>query len=80
MNEPTFLTPREVSEIFRVSVMTVHRMIARGEIEARRVGRQYRIPAESVRRVLEGIAEAGKAGAEAGRALRDEIRGGSNRG
>lgn len=43
------LSVAEVSAIFRVSKMTVYRMMQHGEIEHVRVGKSYRIFAESVR-------------------------------
>lgn len=49
---PTYMTVPEVAEILRVSKMTVYRMVHRGDIEAIRVGRSFRIPAAEVRRVL----------------------------
>ncbi|HWN31709.1 MAG TPA: helix-turn-helix domain-containing protein [Pseudonocardia sp.] len=46
------LSVSEVSAIFRVSKMTVYRMVHAGEIEHVRVGKSYRIFAESVRERL----------------------------
>jgi excisionase family DNA binding protein len=43
------LSVAEVSAIFRVSKMTVYRMMRAGEIGHVRVGKSYRIFAESVR-------------------------------
>ncbi|WP_414711206.1 helix-turn-helix domain-containing protein [Pseudonocardia sp.] len=39
----------EVSAIFRVSKMTIYRMVHAGELEHVRVGKTYRIFADSVR-------------------------------
>lgn len=38
-----FLTVQEVSEILRVSSMTVYRLIKGGELQAVRVGRSFRV-------------------------------------
>lgn len=39
----TYLTVQEVARIFRVSKMTVYRMVHDGSLKAIRVGRSYRI-------------------------------------
>lgn len=44
---PEYLTAREVAERLRVSVMTVHRLVERGDLRAIRVGNQLRIPRDS---------------------------------
>jgi excisionase family DNA binding protein len=46
-----WLTQPQVAEIFQVSEQTVRRMIARGELPARRVGAQIRIRPEDVERL-----------------------------
>jgi excisionase family DNA binding protein len=47
------LTQAEVAEVLGVSVQTVSRMVARGELETRRVGKRFvRVPAESLDRYL----------------------------
>jgi excisionase family DNA binding protein len=46
---PELMTVAEVAVILRVSKMTVYRMVREGEIEVRRVGRSYRLLADSVR-------------------------------
>jgi excisionase family DNA binding protein len=38
-----FLTPKEVSEVLRVSVYTVRRWIKQGDLPAYKVGRGWRI-------------------------------------
>lgn len=38
----------ELAERWAVSIITIRRMIARGEITAYKVGRKYRIPVSSV--------------------------------
>jgi excisionase family DNA binding protein len=48
------LTVREVAEQFRVSKMTVYRLVHDGQIESVRVGRSYRIPAAAVETYLRG--------------------------
>jgi excisionase family DNA binding protein len=49
---PAWLKTTEVAEILRVSRPTVRSMMQRGELTGRLVGRQWRIPASEVRRVL----------------------------
>jgi len=46
------LTVAEVSALLRVSKMTIYRMVHAGEIAHVKVGRSFRIPADSVRRIL----------------------------
>jgi len=46
------LTVKEASAILRVSDQTVRRMIADGQIPARKVGRAWRMKRESVERLL----------------------------
>ena len=48
-----FLTVAEVARRFRVSNMTVYRLIKSGRLGAVRVGRGYRIREEDVRRYLD---------------------------
>jgi excisionase family DNA binding protein len=48
-----FLTVAEVARRFRVSNMTVYRLIKSGQLGAVRVGRGYRIREEDVRRYLD---------------------------
>ena len=47
------LTVQEVAEFWRVSTMTVYRIIKAGEIQAIRVGKNFRIPRTEVARYLE---------------------------
>lgn len=42
------LTPPEVAEILRVSLQTVLRLIRDGKLHAVKVGRQWRIPRDSL--------------------------------
>lgn len=46
--ERLYVSVREAAEILRCHPVTVRRQIAAGEIPARRVGRTWRIPTESV--------------------------------
>ena len=43
MTAPRLLTVAEVADLFRVSSMTVYRLIRNGELAAVRVGRSYRV-------------------------------------
>jgi excisionase family DNA binding protein len=55
VGEPTqFLTVSEVAGSLRVSNMTVHRLIAAGELPAVRVGRSVRLRAHDVDEYLSG--------------------------
>ena len=45
---PSVMSPREVAEAARVDIDTVYRAIQRGQLRARRVGRQWRIDREQV--------------------------------
>jgi excisionase family DNA binding protein len=47
-----YLTVPEVAVVMRVSKMTVYRMIHRGDLDAIRVGRGFRIASEEVKRAL----------------------------
>ena len=47
------LTPAEVAEYLRISRRTVVRWVREGRLRAVRVGRQWRIPAEEVQRVVQ---------------------------
>jgi excisionase family DNA binding protein len=46
------LTVAEVSNMLRVSKMTIYRMVHSGELTHVRVGRSFRIPADAVRGIL----------------------------
>ncbi len=41
-------TPEEVAEVLRVKKNTVYRLISRGEIVAKKIGKVYRIPFSSI--------------------------------
>lgn len=47
------LTVAEVAELFRVSSMTVYRLIRNGELPALRVGRSYRVSEEDLQAYLQ---------------------------
>lgn len=49
-----FLTVPEVAGVMRVSKMTVYRLIHNGQLDGRRIGRNFRVPSASVRTYLEG--------------------------
>lgn len=46
-------TLKEVAEAFAVSLMTVRRMVWSGEIAAFKVGQQYRVTEEELRRFID---------------------------
>lgn len=46
------LDAREVAAMFRVSYMSIMRLIHRGELRSIRVGRSYRIPRDEVERFI----------------------------
>jgi excisionase family DNA binding protein len=50
---PPLLTVAEVAELFRVSSMTVYRLIRGGELPAVRVGRSYRVRDDDLQAYLE---------------------------
>jgi excisionase family DNA binding protein len=49
---PEFLTVKEVAQIMRVCTMTVYRLVKDGTLDTLRVGRSFRIYADSVRLLL----------------------------
>ena len=49
----TFLTVAEVSDIMRVSKMTVYRLVHSGELPAVRVGRSFRVHETAVNKYLD---------------------------
>jgi excisionase family DNA binding protein len=53
IEQQAYLTPREVSEIMRVSVYTVRRWILDGELPASKVGRGWRISEPAIQTWLE---------------------------
>jgi len=52
--EERLLTVAEVADVLRVSTMTVYRLIQRGELDALRVGRSYRIRSGALDHYLSG--------------------------
>jgi len=48
-----FYTPKEVAERLKLSELTVYDLIKRGEIEALKIGRIYRISKEALEKFLE---------------------------
>ena len=53
MSAPALLTVAEVADLFRVSSMTVYRLIRNGELAAVRVGRSYRVREEDLQAYLQ---------------------------
>lgn len=47
-----YLTPDEIAEELQLSTMTIYRIIKRGEMDAVRVGKSYRVPVSSFKRYL----------------------------
>lgn len=48
-------TPEQVATILQLSKNTVYELISRGEIIAKKIGRVYRIPAQSISFVFTGL-------------------------
>ncbi|MCI2105473.1 MAG: helix-turn-helix domain-containing protein [Intestinimonas sp.] len=48
------LTVKEVAELLQTSKPQVRKMIQEGELSAIKVGREYRIPPESIRGFVDG--------------------------
>ena len=48
-------TPEQVAEILQLSKNTVYELIKRGEIVAKKLGKVYRIPANSISFVFTGL-------------------------
>lgn len=57
-HDEDYATPKEAATRFRVSTRTIYEMVARQELPAVRVGRQWRIP----RRTLDELAAARDSG------------------
>jgi excisionase family DNA binding protein len=53
---PPYLTPAEIAELLNVNERTVWRLINRGELEVRHIGRAARVPRASLIRYLLGRA------------------------
>ena len=48
-------TPEQVAEILQLSKNTIYDLIGRGEIIAKRIGKVYRIPANSISFAFSGL-------------------------
>jgi excisionase family DNA binding protein len=55
------MTPPQVAEYLQLTTATVYRYIREGKLVASRLGRQYRVPRESVEMLLEATSTAGNA-------------------
>lgn len=53
MSAPALLTVAEVADLFRVSSMTVYRLIRNGDLPAVRVGRSYRVLEDDLQAYLQ---------------------------
>ena len=53
MSESEVFTISEVARQFKLSPITIRRLISRGEIAAIKIGGSYRIRADEVRRMVE---------------------------
>jgi excisionase family DNA binding protein len=57
MQNATVYTPAQVAEILQVSKSTVYELIENGELIAKKIGRVYRIPKNSISFVFTGLDE-----------------------
>ncbi len=48
----TFLTPKEVSKILRLNLLTVYDYIRSGELPAMKLGRSYRIDQKDLKKFI----------------------------
>ena len=48
-------TPEQIAEILQLSKNTVYQLINRGEIIAKKIGKVYRIPSQSISFVFTGL-------------------------
>lgn len=57
MNDTTIIayTPEQTAKMLQLSKNTVYGLIAKGEIIAKRIGKVYRIPAQSLSFALTGL-------------------------
>jgi len=55
INTNKIYTPEQVAAILQLSKNTVYNLIGRGEIVAKRIGKVYRIPAQSLSFVFTGL-------------------------
>jgi excisionase family DNA binding protein len=52
-SDHNMLTVGEIADMFRVSHMTIYRLIDAGELRAVQMGRSYRVPREALRKYIE---------------------------
>lgn len=52
---PQIYTPEQVASLLQLSKNTVYDLISRGEIIAKKIGKVYRIPAQSLSFFLTGL-------------------------
>lgn len=57
MLNPVVYTPEQVAELLQLSKNTVYELISRGEIVAKRIGRVYRVPRQSLSFMFTGLDE-----------------------
>jgi len=48
-------TPEQVADILQLSKNTIYELISKGELIAKRIGKVYRIPAQSISFVFTGL-------------------------
>ena len=58
VEDVSFITPEEAASYLRLDRTTVYRLIDSGEIPARRIGRQWRIPKAELDSMLETTKDA----------------------
>lgn len=52
---PRTYTPDQAAQILQLSTATVYKLIGRGELVAKRIGKVYRIPASELSFVFSGL-------------------------
>jgi excisionase family DNA binding protein len=57
---PRLLTRQQAAELLQLSISTISRLLKSGELVAHRLGRQWRIPVESVEAFLNQNIEGAK--------------------
>lgn len=55
MLQPKVYTPEQIAKFLQLSKNTVYELINRGEIVAKRIGKVYRIPAQSIAFAFTGL-------------------------
>jgi putative molybdopterin biosynthesis protein len=53
MADTTMYTVEEIAKMLKVSTETIRKLIARGEIKAKRIGKQYRVTQEALDEYLD---------------------------